>query len=377
MKNQIIIFFNKFSGISHNLLISNDEYVWLDSNSIKKYDDLKISIYIISDLFNSFPINLPETSFSNQKKAIPFLIQDRLIEDINNYVWSINDELKTISIANKEDFKKIVSEIDLYKVDELIPLENAIKENILILCDGTAIINIGNRWNWSGSIEQLYNYIPDLKERYSIEKLDCYYFDDSMEKLKPFEYINFKSFESFQDVLENILPLRLKNNFLFGEFEPRVNWMNIFNKFRFYIYSFAALFSIFLFTAIIEFSFLNIKNSQLEDNLNRIFIKKFPNEKIKSNIISQVSSLLSSSILSKNRLDLISLLSKEIANIENISLVSINYDSSNFSFELEARDYQDIQDLVDTLQSRQINISIGSSRRANNFIIGELNVQDS
>jgi type II secretory pathway component PulL len=153
--------------------------------------------------------------------------------------------------------------------------------------------------------------------------------------------------------------------------------MNIFNKFRFYIYSFAALFSIFLFTAIIEFSFLNIKNSQLEDNLNRIFIKKFPNEKIKSNIISQVSSLLSSSILSKNRLDLISLLSKEIANIENISLVSINYDSSNFSFELEARDYQDIQDLVDTLQSRQINISIGSSRRAKNFIIGELNVQDS
>ena len=168
MKNQIIIFFNKFSGISHNLLISNDEYVWLDSNSIKKYDGFKISIYIISDLFNSFPINLPETSFSNQKKAIPFLIQDRLIEDINNYVWSINDELKTISIANKEDFKKIVSEIDLYKVDELIPLENAIKENILILYDGTAIINIDNRWNWSGSIEQLYNYIPDLKERYSI-----------------------------------------------------------------------------------------------------------------------------------------------------------------------------------------------------------------
>jgi hypothetical protein len=86
--------------------------------------------------------------------------------------------------------------------------------------------------------------------------------------------------------------------------------------------------------------------------------------------------LLSSSSSSKKNLELVAALSNEISIIDNISLVSINYDAFKFFIEIEAVDYQDIQNLVDNMSDQGINISIGSSRRVNNLIVGELNVSN-
>ena len=37
---------------------------------------------MISNLFDSIDLDLPETNLANQKKAIPFLIQDSLLDDV-------------------------------------------------------------------------------------------------------------------------------------------------------------------------------------------------------------------------------------------------------------------------------------------------------
>ena len=373
---KLINFLNKKNDDSLNLLVDEDKISWIDSKSIENYSHLKSDIYLISDLFNSFKIDLPETSLTNQEKSIPFLIQDKLLKDINEYTWSLNSESKIVTLVDLNTFKEIFSEIDLFKVEKLIPFETALKDNLIILIDNLAIINIKNTWSWSGDIDQLFNFLPDIKERFLIEKINCFQVNSPSNKLKSFDFINFQSFNSNEEILENLLPLNSSNNFLKGRFESRINWIEILAKFKFYIYSGLALFSIFLLSTIIQLAVLSVSNNQLENNLNEVFKSKFPSERIKSNIISQVNSLLSSSSSSKKNLELVAALSNEISIIDNISLVSVNYDAFKFSIEIEAVDYQDIQNLVDNMSNQGIDISIGSSRRVNNLILGELNVSN-
>ena len=56
--------------------------------------------------------------------------------------------------------------------------------------------------------------------------------------------------------------------------------------------------------------------------------------------------------------------------MDNISLISINSDSNKLSIEVEAIDYQEIENLVRLMANSGVDISIGSSRRSNNLLIG-------
>ena len=128
---KLINFLNKKNGDSLNLLVDEDKISWIDSKSIENYSHLKSDIYLISDLFNSFKIDLPETSLTNQEKSLPFLIQDKLLKNINEYTWSLNSELKIVTLVDSNTFKEIFNEIDLFKVEKLIPFETALKDSLI------------------------------------------------------------------------------------------------------------------------------------------------------------------------------------------------------------------------------------------------------
>ena len=61
--------------------------------------------------------------------------------------------------------------------------------------------------------------------------------------------------------------------------------------------------------------------------------------------------------------------------MENLSLISINSDSSKITIEVEAVDYDQLEELVKLMSTMNIDLSIGSSRRLNNLLVGELNVR--
>ena len=73
---------------------------------------------------------------------------------------------------------------------------------------------------------------------------------------------------------------------------------------------------------------------------------------------------------------MLGLISNEISIMDNISLISINSDSNKLSIEVEAIDYQEIENLVRLMANSGVDISIGSSRRSNNLLIGELDVRN-
>ena len=165
-------------------------------------------------------------------------------------------------------------------------------------------------------------------------------------------------------------------NILKGVFEPKIDWLKKFKEWKILFYTSIAVYSIFLFSALIQISALSISNYQFKNQLSGIFNEKFPNETLKNDLISQVNNLVNINSFTKKNLDLLGLISNEISIMDNISLISINSDSNKLSIEVEAIDYQEIENLVRLMANSGVDISIGSSRRANNLLIGELDVRN-
>ena len=65
----------------------------------------------------------------------------------------------------------------------------------------------------------------------------------------------------------------------------------------------------------------------------------------------------------------------EISLTNNLSIISINSDTSKISIEVEADNYNQLEELVKLMSTLNVDLSIGSSRRLNDLLIGELNVR--
>ena len=376
MSEAIYVLYNYFSDEKLYFLINNNETIELKENELEKFSNVKKNIFLISDLFDSLEVDLPETNLTNQKKAIPFLIQDSLLDDINNYSWLLNADDEILLLTNKEKLNNLINKIDLYSTSSLSPIEASFDKDNLIIIDDKVILSLQNQWYWSGSLEVFCNQLPFLEEKLKDKMIESHCLGKIPEELIDKNFLKFSLYENIQSLWTANLPsLKQGFNILKGEFEPKINWVQKIKDLKFYIYSVVAIYSIFLVSNLIQISSLSILNYQLNNQLSEVFKSKFPNETIENDLISQVNNLVNLDSYSKKNLDSLRLLSNEIALMENLSLISINSDSNKISLEVEAVDYDQLEELVKLMSTMNIDLSIGSSRRLNNLLVGELNVR--
>lgn len=376
MSEAIYVLYNYFSDEKLYFLINNNETIELKENELKKFSNVKKNIFLISDLFDSLEVDLPETNLTNQKKAIPFLIQDSLLDDVNNYSWLLNADDEILLLTNKEKLNNLINKIDLYSTSSLSPIEASFDKDNLIIIDDKVILSLQNQWYWSGSLEVFCNQLPFLEEKLKDKMIESHCLGKIPEELIDKNFLKFSLYENIQSLWTANLPsLKQGFNILKGEFEPKINWVQKIKDLKFYIYSAVAIYSIFLVSNLIQISSLSILNYQLNNQLSEVFKSKFPNETIENDLISQVNNLVNLDSYSKKNLDSLRLLSNEIALMENLSLISINSDSNKITIEVEAVDYDQLEELVKLMSTMNIDLSIGSSRRLNNLLVGELNVR--
>ena len=376
MSEAIYVLYNYFSDEKLYFLINNNETIELKENELKKFSNVKKNIFLISDLFDSLEVDLPETNLSNQKKAIPFLIQDKLLDDVNNYSWLLNADDEILLLTNKEKLNNLINKIDLYSTSSLSPIEASFDKDNLIIIDDKVILSLQNQWYWSGSLEVFCNQLPFLEEKLKDKMIESHCLGKIPEELIDKNFLKFSLYENIQSLWTANLPsLKQGFNILKGEFEPKINWVQKIKDLKFYIYSAVAIYSIFLVSNLIQISSLSILNYQLNNQLSEVFKSKFPNETIENDLISQVNNLVNLDSYSKKNLDSLRLLSNEISLMENLSLISINSDSNKITIEVEAVDYDQLEELVKLMSTMNIDLSIGSSRRLNNLLVGELNVR--
>ena len=247
----------------------------------------------------------------------------------------------------------------------------------MVVLGDKAFISLQDNWYWFADKKSILNTLALTLRKYEIKKLNVWATEKKLDLPNLDIDTEEKYFSSTKDLLNEfsqILDIKNSLNFFSKEYEQKIDWRSIFLRYKFYGYSSLAFFGIFLLSAIVQFSYLNVSNNLLKNKIIDTFKEKFPSENLESDLISQVNGLINQGQIDYSALNAVSIVSDAVSNSENIVLVSISYERSRFIIEVQTNSYDQLQEYVDLVNSMGLSVNLGASRRVNNFIQGEISI---
>ena len=374
MSGQKISFYDESLNILFSSETSRDE-----ESSIFKVNSNKEDIAIIaSNDFSFYKFDLPTTSQRNLKKVIPFMLSEEILGEVEDYFWIQGSQSEIVGIIEHQKIQEIKDKLDS-KVSKLIPIQalSSSIENLLVILGDKAFISLQDNWYWFADKKSILNTLALTLRKYEIKKLNVWATEKKLDLPNLDIDTEEKYFSSTKDLLNEfsqILDIRNSLNFFSKEYEQKIDWRSIFLRYKFYGYSSLAFFGIFLLSAIVQFSYLNVSNNLLKNKIIDTFKEKFPSENLESDLISQVNGLINQGQIDYSALNAVSIVSDAVSNSENIVLVSISYERSRFIIEVQTNSYDQLQEYVDLVNSMGLSVNLGASRRVNNFIQGEISI---
>lgn len=374
MSGQKISFYDESLNVLFSSETSSDE-----ESSIFKVNSNKEDIAIIaSNDFSFYKFDLPTTSQRNLKKVIPFMLSEEILGEVEDYFWIQGSQSEIVGIIEHQKIQEIKDKLDS-KVSKLIPIQalSSSIENLLVILGDKAFISLQDNWYWFADKKSILNTLALTLRKYEIKKLNVWATEKKLDLPNLDIDTEEKYFSSTKDLLNEfsqILDIRNSLNFFSKEYEQKIDWRSIFLRYKFYGYSSLAFFGIFLLSAIVQFSYLNVSNNLLKNKIIDTFKEKFPSETLESDLISQVNGLINQGQIDYSALNAVSIVSDAVSNSENIVLVSISYERSRFIIEVQTNSYDQLQEYVDLVNSMGLSVNLGASRRVNNFIQGEISI---
>lgn len=374
MSGQKISFYDESLNILFSSEISSDE-----ESSIFKVNSNKEDIAIIaSNDFSFYKFDLPTTSQRNLRKVIPFMLSEEILGEIEDYFWIQGSQSEIVGIIEHQKIQEIKDKLHS-KVSKLIPIQalSSSIENLLVILGDKAFISLQDNWYWFADKKSILNTLALTLRKYEIKKLNIWTTEKKLDLPNLDIDTEEKYFSSTKDLLNEfsqILDIKNSLNFFSKEYEQKIDWRSIFLRYKFYGYSSLAFFGIFLLSAIVQFSYLNVSNNLLKNKIIDTFKEKFPSENLESDLISQVNGLINQGQIDYSALNAVSIVSDAVSNSENIVLVSISYERSRFIIEVQTNSYDQLQEYVDLVNSMGLSVNLGASRRVNNFIQGEISI---
>ena len=374
MSGQKISFYDESLNVLFSSETSSDE-----QSSIFKVNSNKEDIAIIaSNDFSFYKFDLPTTSQRNLKKVIPFMLSEEILGEVEDYFWIQGSQSEIVGIIEHQKIQEIKDKLDS-KVSKLIPIQalSSSIENLLVILGDKAFISLQDNWYWFADKKSILNTLALTLRKYEIKKLNVWATEKKLDLPNLDIDTEEKYFSSTKDLLNEfsqILDIKNSLNFFSKEYEQKIDWRSIFLRYKFYGYSSLAFFGIFLLSAIVQFSYLNVSNNLLKNKIIDTFKEKFPSENLESDLISQVNGLINQGQIDYSALNAVSIVSDAVSNSENIVLVSISYERSRFIIEVQTNSYDQLQEYVDLVNSMGLSVNLGASRRVNNFIQGEISI---
>ena len=374
MSGQKISFYDESLNVLFSSETSSDE-----ESSIFKVNSNKEDIAIIaSNDFSFYKFDLPTTSQRNLKKVIPFMLSEEILGEVEDYFWIQGSQSEIVGIIEHQKIQEIKDKLDS-KVSKLIPIQalSSSIENLLVILGDKAFISLQDNWYWFADKKSILNTLALTLRKYEIKKLNVWATEKKLDLPNLDIDTEEKYFSSTKDLLNEfsqILDIKNSLNFFSKEYEQKIDWRSIFLRYKFYGYSSLAFFGIFLLSAIVQFSYLNVSNNLLKNKIIDTFKEKFPSENLESDLISQVNGLINQGQIDYSALNAVSIVSDAVSNSENIVLVSISYERSRFIIEVQTNSYDQLQEYIDLVNSMGLSVNLGASRRVNNFIQGEISI---
>ena len=374
MSSQTISFYDE----SLNILFSSETSSGEEKLILKVNSNEEDIAIIASNDFSFYKFDLPTTSQRNLKKVIPFMLNEEILGDVEDYFWIQESQSEIVGIIEHQKIQEIKDKLDP-KINKLIPIQalSSSIENLLVILGDKAFISLRDNWYWFADKKSILNTLALTLRKYEIKKLNVWSTEKGLDLLNLDIDTEEKYFSSTKDLLNEfsqILDLKDSINFFSKDYEQKIDWQSIFLRYKFYGYSALAFFGIFLLSAIVQFSYLNVSNNLLKNKIIDTFKEKFPSETLESDLISQVNGLINQGQIDYSALNAVSIVSDAVSNSENIVLVSISYERSRFIIEVQTNSYDQLQEYVDLVNSMGLSVNLGASRRVNNFIQGEISI---
>ena len=372
MSSQKISFYDE----SLNILFSSETSSGEEKLILKVNSNEEDIAIIASNDFSFYKFDLPTTSQRNLKKVIPFMLGEEILGEVEDYFWIQDSQSEIVGIIEHQKIQEIKDKLDP-KINKLIPIQalSSSIENLLVILGDKAFISLQDNWYWFADKKSILNTLALTLRKYEIKKLNVWSTEKGLDLLNLDIDTEEKYFSSTKDLLNEfsqILDIKNSINFFSKEYEQKIDWRSIFLRYKFYGYSSLAFFGIFLLSAIVQFSYLNVSNNLLKNKIIDTFKEKFPSETLESDLISQVNGLINQGQIDYSALNAVSIVSDAVSNSENIVLVSISYERSRFIVEVQTNSYDQLQEYVDLVNSMGLSVNLGASRRVNNFIQGEI-----
>ena len=374
MSSQKISFYDE----SLNILFSSETSSGEEKSFLKVNSNEEDIAIIASNDFSFYKFDLPTTSQRNLKKVIPFMLGEEILGEVEDYFWIQGSQSEIVGIIEHQKIQEIKDKLDP-KVNKLIPIQalSSSIENLLVILGDKAFISLQDNWYWFADKKSILNTLALTLRKYEIKKLNVWSTEKGLDLPNLDIDTEEKYFSSTKDLLNEfsqILDLKDSINFFSKEYEQKIDWRSIFLRYKFYGYSALAFFGIFLLSAIVQFSYLNVSNNLLKSKIINTFKEKFPSETLESDLISQVNGLINQGQIDYSALNAVSIVSDAVSNSENIVLVSISYERTRFIIEVQTNSYDQLQEYVDLVNSMGLSVNLGASRRVNNFIQGEISI---
>ena len=374
MSSQKISFYDE----SLNILFSSETSSGEEKSILKVNSNEEDIAIIASNDFSFYKFDLPTTSQRNLKKVIPFMLGEEILGEVEDYFWIQGSQSEIVGIIEHQKIQEIKDKLDP-KVNKLIPIQalSSSIENLLVILGDKAFISLQDNWYWFADKKSILNTLALTLRKYEIKKLNVWSTEKGLDLPNLDIDTEAKYFSSTKDLLNEfsqILDLKDSINFFSKEYEQKIDWRSIFLRYKFYGYSALAFFGIFLLSAIVQFSYLNVSNNLLKSKIIDTFKEKFPSETLESDLISQVNGLINQGQIDYSALNAVSIVSDAVSNSENIVLVSISYERTRFIIEVQTNSYDQLQEYVDLVNSMGLSVNLGASRRVNNFIQGEISI---
>ena len=374
MSSQKISFYDE----SLNILFSSETSSGEEKLILKVNSNEEDIAIIASNDFSFYKFDLPTTSQRNLKKVIPFMLGEEILGEVEDYFWIQYSQSEIVGIIEHQKIQEIKDKLDP-KVNKLIPIQalSSSIENLLVILGDKAFISLQDNWYWFADKKSILNTLALTLRKYEIKKLNVWSTEKGLDLPNLDIDTEEKYFSSTKDLLNEfsqILDIKNSINFFSKEYEQKIDWRSLFLRYKFYGYSSLAFFGIFLLSAIVQFSYLNVSNNLLKNKIIDTFKEKFPSETLESDLISQVNGLINQGQIDYSALNAVSIVSDAVSNSENIVLVSISYERSRIIVEVQTNSYDQLQEYVDLVNSMGLSVNLGASRRVNNFIQGEISI---
>lgn len=323
---------------------------------------------------------VPGKNIHRVQQAIPFVLEDNVIDDVDDLHFSINKPINdssndyNVSVINKHYFELVIQQLEKAGIyADVVTADYLLLDDKTLFFDGERILFNGLKNQFSSNIDNATNLISDVSEVEALKLISCGKEpDENGEFIKLIE--NMTVVKSTCE--DNPFLCLIKNsskdtgiNFLQGQYKKKKDWSNT-NKTWMPV---AVLFLVWLtvqaFSFVYDYIDVSRKNETLNNEITKIYKSSFPKSRKIIDAKAQMQQKLTELRKRKGQsgrsfTKMLTASAGVFASSKGLIIKSLRYYDGRISLEIQIASLQEIDKLKEQLQNKmgyQVEIQNASS----------------